>query len=88
MTSSTNLLTNHHLLFLTVLVVFKDGVDNYIKGDWPTAKAMLEKANALMATLAPNLGGDGPSKTLLEYMAEFSYMAPLDWKGYRPLTSK
>ncbi len=32
--------------------------------------------------------GDGPSSTLLNYMKGFNYVAPSDWKGFRPLTSK
>lgn len=32
--------------------------------------------------------GDGPAQTLLNYMKQFNYVAPPDWKGYRPLTSK
>jgi hypothetical protein len=34
------------------------------------------------------LYGDGPSQTLLDYMKQTNYIAPADWKGYRPLTSK
>ena len=32
--------------------------------------------------------GDGPSLTLLRFMAETNWTPPKDWKGYRPLTSK
>jgi hypothetical protein len=31
---------------------------------------------------------DGPSKTLLNYMQQFDFDAPDDWKGYRELTDK
>jgi hypothetical protein len=70
------------------LSIFAEGVNLYIAGDWLAAKIALDKANNIMAKLAPTLGGDGPCKTLLEYMAEFGPSAPSDWKGYRPLTSK
>jgi len=70
------------------LAIFTEGVNTYIEGKWPEAKVRLEKADALMAKLAPALGGDGPCQTLLEYIAEFGPNAPADWKGYRPLTSK
>ena len=50
------------------------------------AKELFEKTDAYMQKTA--LGGDGPSRTLLEYMKERNYVAPKDWKGYRPLTSK
>jgi hypothetical protein len=32
--------------------------------------------------------GDGPSSTLLEYMAKHSFEAPPDWPGFRELTEK
>jgi hypothetical protein len=32
--------------------------------------------------------GDGPSQTLLRYMKGFNFVAPADWQGFRPLTSK
>ena len=31
---------------------------------------------------------DGPSKTLLEVMGEYSFEAPENWNGYRELTEK
>ena len=31
---------------------------------------------------------DGPSETLLGFMATHSYQAPADWRGYRELTEK
>ena len=71
-----------------VLAVFTEGVNLYINGEWPNAKKMLEKANSMMAKLAPSLGGDGPCLTLLEYINEHECKPPADWRGYRPLTSK
>ena len=67
---------------------FRIGVDRYLEGDWSGARDYLEKANNMMAVAAPALGGDGPCKTLLEYMSERNWVAPATWKGYRPLTSK
>ncbi len=67
---------------------FRIGVDKYLEGDWSGARDYLEKANNMMAVAAPALGGDGPCKTLLEYMSERNWVAPASWKGYRPLTSK
>lgn len=67
---------------------FRIGVDKYLEGDWPGAREYLEKADKMMAVAAPALGGDGPCKTLLEYMCERNWVAPDTWKGYRPLTSK
>ena len=67
---------------------FKNGVSLYLDGDWSTAKKELEKANDMMKTLAPTLGGDGPCLTLLDYMREKGPNAPEWWKGFRPLTAK
>ncbi len=70
-------------------VTFQSAVDEYIAGKWLIAKPLFEKANALMLEAAPSLGGDGPSQTLLRYMeARHFDSASVDWKGYRPLTSK
>ena len=32
--------------------------------------------------------GDGPCQRLIAYMEEHSGEAPVDWRGFRPLTSK
>jgi class 3 adenylate cyclase len=68
--------------------MFRDGVNAYLAGDWPLAKIYFEKANKMIRTTAPMLKGDGPSLTLLEYMAKFDYQCPMHWKGYRQLTDK
>jgi len=67
---------------------FKEGIGLYLGGDWEQAKVLLERADSMMLELAPALGGDGPSKTLLRYMAAEGFKSPASWKGYRPLTSK
>ena len=68
---------------------FKEGVDHYLAGEWSGAKPMFEKCNTYMAAI-PGMGGvgDGPSMTLLSYMSTFEFVAPENWKGYRPLTAK
>ena len=70
------------------LKAFNDGVTAYISGDWSAARICLETADRLMREAAPALGGDGPSLTLLRFMAENKWKPPLGWKGFRPLTSK
>lgn len=67
---------------------FKEGIALYLSGDWANARLLLEKADLQMAALAPALGGDGPSQTLLRYMGQQNFVPPSTWKGYRPLTSK
>jgi hypothetical protein len=70
------------------LTTFKEGISLYLAGNWQGAKVLLEKSDAYMAEAAPSLGGDGPSKTLLSYMANQNFEAPKSWNGYRPLTAK
>ncbi len=70
------------------LEIFKSGVDEYLEGNWSSAKIKLTNASNLMSKLAPALKGDGPCMTLLDYMEEFGPDAPSWWKGYRPLTAK
>ena len=65
-------------------VEFKKGVDSYIGGQWGKARAHLEKC----VKLNPHVGGDGPSRTLLGFMGGHGFQAPVDWPGYRALTSK
>ena len=67
---------------------FRHGVNLYLEGKWEQARPVLETANQMMAEAAPELGGDGPSQTLLQYMEARDWRAPDSWKGYRPLTSK
>lgn len=66
---------------------FKAGMTSYIQGDWNAARTSLEKANAMMSEIQ-GLSGDGPSMTILSFMATYNFRAPSDWKGYRHLTSK
>jgi hypothetical protein len=68
--------------------IFKDGIAAYLEGDWPTERKQLERADLYMKEAAPALGGDGPSQTLLSYMANQNFEAPKTWQGFRPLTSK
>jgi hypothetical protein len=68
------------------LETFKSAVDLYIAGDWISARPLFESANMMMLD---SMGGDGPCKTLLKYMAANNYdPQSIGWKGYRPLTSK
>jgi hypothetical protein len=77
-----------HAIDTEFLAMFKSGVDDYLEGSWASAKQKLTAADKMMATLAPALGGDGPCKTLLDYMVEMGPDSPDWWKGYRPLTAK
>ncbi|KAJ1440570.1 hypothetical protein B484DRAFT_443343 [Ochromonadaceae sp. CCMP2298] len=77
-----------HAVDLEFQNTFKEGVELYLNGDWAAAKGLLERADIMMSELAPVLGGDGPSRTLLSYMKNRNFEAPKTWKGFRPLTSK
>lgn len=65
------------------LKTFDRGLTNYLGGRWQEARADLEMADSMMA-----LGGDGPSRVLLNYMREREFLCPSTWQGHRPLTSK
>ena len=58
--------------------VFDSGVKDYIEGSWFSAKIELEKALNLK-------NKDGPSLSLINFMSEYAFRAPLDWKGFRSL---
>lgn len=62
------------------------GLDHYLSGNWEAAKEFLSDADAMMKD--GDMGGDGPSRTLLSYMKARNWKCPEDWNGYRPLTSK
>lgn len=64
------------------------GVDAYVAGDWQLARTKLSRCNELTLAKTGGLHSDGPSSTILDHMEKSGYIAPGDWKGYRPLTSK
>jgi len=66
----------------------KRAVDAYLAGEWGTAKVDFEFCDNWMRTNVEGFSGDGPSRVILNYMANRDNQAPKDWKGYRPLTSK
>lgn len=54
--------------------------------DWvDRAPSAPSKSGSVSGSLAP---GDGPSRTLLAFMAEHGFQAPANWTGARKLTSK
>lgn len=61
---------------------FNEASSAYIKGHWAKAKDILEN-KFLKAYPA-----DKPAKVLLGIMAEYQFVKPADWKGYRKLTAK
>ena len=60
---------------------FREGVNFYINGEWGKASKLLTECLSLV-------GNDKPTKVLLEFLKEYNYSAPADWKGFRSLTSK
>jgi len=77
---------------------------NYIAGEWVVAREMLEITATMLiskdvldedraAYMAKSdkmqmILVDQPSQTLLDYMAQFDYIAPDNWEGCRALTAK
>lgn len=64
------------------LDIFSNGMQLYKKGLWQHAKSEFENAEKLKG--AP----DNPSRSLLKFMQEYNFKAPVDWNGYRKLTEK
>jgi class 3 adenylate cyclase len=60
---------------------FKAGMATYISGNWSKSQNYFTQCQVL----APS---DKPTKVLLDYMKEFNYNSPKDWRGYRSLQSK
>lgn len=57
-------------------------MDAYIEGNWKVSKEELEKVDVVKGMK------DMPSHVLLDYMSEFGFKSPADWKNCRALTSK
>ena len=57
------------------------GIEKYIAGEWKVAKKTLE----VCVKASPHIGGDGPSRAVLDFMKEHNYEAPAAWPGYRVL---
>jgi len=64
------------------LNTFRRGYINYEAGEWRVARDLFTRTQFMLGT------EDGPSATLLHYMAEHRFQAPDHWEGYRELTEK
>lgn len=67
---------------------FREGFRAYQSGRWAAARAVLEECATARRTQSSEIVPDGPSVTLLEFMARSAYVAPKDWQGCRELTDK
>ena len=64
------------------------GFAAYREGSWAQATQILEQTKFMRRTLLGQPLLDGPSATLLSFMATHDFIAPFTWKGYRELTDK
>ena len=55
---------------------YNNGMEEFKKGNWNEAKNLLTSAQEL-------IGDDPATKSNLEYMEKFNFVAPNNWKGYR-----
>ena len=62
---------------------FKKGIEKYIAGEWKVAAKTLETC----VKASPHIGGDGPSRAVLDFMKKHKYEAPAEWRGYREITN-
>jgi len=60
---------------------FDYGFEKYIEGKWEEAEVYFKKCLLINED-------DGPTNVLLNYMSEYSFKSPANWKGFRELTSK
>jgi hypothetical protein len=65
---------------------YEQGLRCYLSGQWKDAREHFENTDLMMS--GNDLGYDGPSRVLLQYMKVREWICPEDWKGCRPLTSK
>lgn len=63
--------------------IWEKGFNSYIDGDWNEARDKFKETLNYFDNEE-----DGPSKTLLDFMADHNNTSPSDWKGIRKLTSK
>mmetsp|Transcript_25188 Transcript_25188/g.53625 ORF Transcript_25188/g.53625 Transcript_25188/m.53625 type:complete len:151 (+) Transcript_25188:1-453(+) len=85
-TSDPDLVQLRCLATTEFLKTFEKGLHSYLGGRWEEARAILEKADQMMAS--SDIGGDGPSQAILKYMNANDWVCPPSWSGKRPLTSK
>ena len=57
---------------------FDKGLQSYLKGHWELSRQELEDTLKIKSR-------DGPSISLLNYMSEYGFIAPKDWKNSRYL---
>ena len=55
---------------------YREALASFFSGDWENAAEWLEQCLGVWPS-------DGPSKLLQNYVAEYNYTAPEEWKGYR-----
>ena len=67
---------------------FGEGFAAYQSGKWDVACRILRETRRSRSTDGGKTIIDGPSNTLLDFMAVHGNEAPADWKGFRELTEK
>lgn len=67
---------------------FEQGFELYRNGQWPEARSILEETKICKHPMSGEDVIDGPSSTLLSFMAQSSFQAPKGWAGFRELTDK
>lgn len=67
---------------------FSAAYELYTNGKWDIARAQLEECRTHRKSINGETIIDGPSVTLLEFMASHNYLPPKNWEGFRELTEK
>jgi hypothetical protein len=61
---------------------FEAGVNLYIEGYWPQAKAILQEIERIKGF------NDMPTQNLLKFMKQYNYIVPDDWNNCRSFVNK
>ncbi len=67
---------------------FREGFRAYQAGRWGAARPVLEECASARRSQSGDIVPDGPSITLLEFMARTGYAVPDGWQGCRELADK
>ena len=67
---------------------FGEGFSAYQQGEWQKACTILGETRGMRRSVTGDTVVDGPSQTLLDYMAGHDNQKPDNWRGYRELTEK
>lgn len=61
-------------------MLFEQAMNYYINGEWDEAKNKFERSLKISKSSL-----DGPTLIILQYLAKYEFLAPVNWDGSRDL---